>query len=160
MKNEPIDEILGAEESLVPSSGFLASVMERVREEAATPPPIPFPWKRALPGFVVAVGVFAWGAVEFTRYAVPTFAEIKLTQLQVFRSPCSCDLNRPLEQAMWVVGAWALCRWCRGSHPGAFIGNNNSALGFVPGPEVAQLRQRCGSLAGVDGFGAHHHAFL
>ena len=103
MKNEPIDEILGAEGSLVPSSGFLASVMERVREEAATPPPLPFPWKRAVPGFVVAANVFAWGAVEFTRYAIPTFAEIKLTQLHVAHVPATT--TQPLEQVMWVAGA-------------------------------------------------------
>ena len=28
--------------------------MDAVRREAAAPPPIPFPWKRALPGLVVA----------------------------------------------------------------------------------------------------------
>ena len=53
MTNERMDEILGTERELVPSSGFLASVMDRVREEAATPPPIPFPWKRAVPGIVL-----------------------------------------------------------------------------------------------------------
>ena len=47
-----IDRILASDEPLIPSSGFLGSVMERVREEAAAPPPIPFPWKRALPGLV------------------------------------------------------------------------------------------------------------
>ncbi len=40
------------EEKLIPSSGFLASVIERVRQEAAMPPPIPFPWKWAVAGFV------------------------------------------------------------------------------------------------------------
>jgi hypothetical protein len=34
--------------------------MDAVRREAATPPPIPFPWKRALPGVVVAGLVLAW----------------------------------------------------------------------------------------------------
>ena len=70
MTNERIDEILGTEPELVPSSGFAASVMERVREEAAAPPPIPFPWKRAVPGMVVAAGVFGWersGAGAFCR---------------------------------------------------------------------------------------------
>ena len=32
-----IDAILGGEEELIPSSGFLAATMERVREEAAMP---------------------------------------------------------------------------------------------------------------------------
>jgi hypothetical protein len=49
-----IDRILSREEEILPSSGFAASVMDAVRREAAAPPPIPFPWKRALPVLVVA----------------------------------------------------------------------------------------------------------
>ena len=56
-----IDHILATEEELVPSSGFLASVMERVQDEAAAPAPIPFPWKRAIPGMLLAVGVLGGG---------------------------------------------------------------------------------------------------
>ncbi len=52
MKNE-FDRIM-SEEEILPSSGFAASVMDAVRREAAAPPPIPFPWKRALPGAVFA----------------------------------------------------------------------------------------------------------
>ncbi len=55
--------ILGGEEELIPSSGFLAATMERVREEAAMPKPIPFPWLRALPGIVLAVGGSCLGRV-------------------------------------------------------------------------------------------------
>jgi hypothetical protein len=50
MMHDDVDRILAGEESVVPSSGFTASVMEAVRREAAAPPQIPFPWKRALPG--------------------------------------------------------------------------------------------------------------
>ena len=35
--------------------GHAASVMDAVRREALTPPPLPFPWGRALPGFVASV---------------------------------------------------------------------------------------------------------
>jgi hypothetical protein len=45
-------------ESIEPSSGFAASVMERVREEAAAAAalgPIRFPWRRAVPGICMAV---------------------------------------------------------------------------------------------------------
>ena len=45
-------------ESIEPSSGFIGSVMERVREEAAeaaAPGPIPFPWRRAVPGLCMAL---------------------------------------------------------------------------------------------------------
>jgi hypothetical protein len=52
-----INSILSREDEILPSSGFTVSVMDAVRREAAAPPPIPFPWKRALPGLVV--GAFA-----------------------------------------------------------------------------------------------------
>jgi hypothetical protein len=54
MKHDEIDHILSREDEILPSSGFAVSVMDAVRREAAAPPPIPFPWKRALPGLVVA----------------------------------------------------------------------------------------------------------
>jgi len=49
-----IDHILSREDEIMPSSGFLASVMDAVQREAAAPPPIPFPWKRAIPGLAAA----------------------------------------------------------------------------------------------------------
>jgi len=54
MGDEEIDRVLSREDEILPSSGFAVSVMDAVRREAAAPPPIPFPWKRALPGLVVA----------------------------------------------------------------------------------------------------------
>jgi H+/gluconate symporter-like permease len=50
MRDADLDRILSKEEEILPSSGFAASVMEAVQREASAPPPIPFPWKRALPG--------------------------------------------------------------------------------------------------------------
>jgi hypothetical protein len=55
--SDDVDRILAEEEEVVPSSAFTASVMEAVRRAAPTPAPIPFPWKRALPG--LAVGALA-----------------------------------------------------------------------------------------------------
>jgi hypothetical protein len=55
VKNDDIDRVLSNEDSIVPSSGFAASVMEALQRDAETPPPIPFPWKRALPGLVSCV---------------------------------------------------------------------------------------------------------
>jgi hypothetical protein len=52
MKDEDMDRILSSNDEILPSSGFAVSVMDAVRREAAAPPPIPFPWKRALPGVV------------------------------------------------------------------------------------------------------------
>ena len=53
MKDHDLDRIL-SEDEILPSSGFTASVMDAVRREATALPPIPFPWKRALPGLVAA----------------------------------------------------------------------------------------------------------
>ena len=54
MSDAEMDRILFRQDEILPSSGFAASVMEAVRREAAAPPPIPFPWKRALPFVVLA----------------------------------------------------------------------------------------------------------
>jgi hypothetical protein len=56
MRDEDLARVLKADvEEIMPSSGFVASVMEAVRLQAATPPPIPFPWTRAVPGVAAAV---------------------------------------------------------------------------------------------------------
>ncbi len=54
ISHDQVDRILSREDEILPSSGFAVSVMDAVRREAAAPPPIPFPWKRALPGLVAA----------------------------------------------------------------------------------------------------------
>ena len=58
--NDDLDRLLdehlsGATEQLEPSSGFVLSVMDSIQTQAAEPPPIPFPWRRALPAFVLAL---------------------------------------------------------------------------------------------------------
>ena len=57
MSDTEIDHILSKQDELLPSSGFVSSVMDAVRAEATAPPPIPFPWRRALPFMVVAAVV-------------------------------------------------------------------------------------------------------
>jgi hypothetical protein len=55
MSDDELDRILSAEQGVVPSANFARNVMAKVRMEAAAPAPIPFPWKRALPGLVLCV---------------------------------------------------------------------------------------------------------
>jgi len=112
VRRETLDHILASEEELVPSSGFLASVMERVQEEAAAPPPIPFPWKLALPGILLATGVLGWGAFELVRHGLPALNAGAFIPPQV-----SAALVLLLEQAAWVALAlsvslfsWLLAR--------------------------------------------------
>lgn len=72
---DELDRMLFARDEIVPSSGFVSSVMEAVRREAEatepTPlPPIAFPWVRALPVFVALAAVIAMlvaGFVELVR---------------------------------------------------------------------------------------------
>jgi hypothetical protein len=71
--NDEIDRALTLEDEILPSSGFAVSVMDAVRREAAAPPPIPFPWKRALPGLVAGglalALVLVAGVVTIVRLA-------------------------------------------------------------------------------------------
>ena len=78
-----INRILSREDEILPSSGFAVSVMDAVRREAAAPPPIPFPWKRALPGLVLAgftlvlvlvAGVVAIGQLDKTTAPPPSIS--------------------------------------------------------------------------------------
>jgi hypothetical protein len=95
-----VDAILAGEEELIPSSGFLATTMERVREEAAIPKPIPFPWLRALPGIVLAIAVFGWCGIALVRAGLSSAREISFTQLHVTAATWIA-----LEPAGWVAVA-------------------------------------------------------
>lgn len=51
-----LDFALSAEtDSIYPSSGFTESVMAAVGRDNPAPAPIPFPWRRAIPGIAAAV---------------------------------------------------------------------------------------------------------
>jgi hypothetical protein len=102
-----IDAILADEEDLIPSSGFLAETMERVREEAAAPKPIAFPWLRALPGIVLAAGVIGWCGYELAQTAFAHSGEISLAQVHVTANWSA------LEPAGWVAAAlgFSLVSW-------------------------------------------------
>jgi hypothetical protein len=95
-----IDHILATEEDLIPTSGFMASVMERVEQESAVPSPIPFPWKRAVPGILLAAGVFGWGAAELTRFSLPAVDSIPLPAPHL-----SAACMQSVESAGWVAMA-------------------------------------------------------
>ncbi|QNI34326.1 hypothetical protein H7849_10770 [Alloacidobacterium dinghuense] len=75
MMEDELDRMLSRQDEIVPSSGFVMSVMDAVRREAAASepaplPPIAFPWLRALPimiALVAAVAMLIAGAVEILR---------------------------------------------------------------------------------------------
>jgi hypothetical protein len=100
MTHEDFDRTLSSEQEIIPSSGFVASVMDAVQREATAPPPVPFPWKRALPGLLAAsvalIALFVAGVALFTQASTPQPAPPELLSA----------LNRILEIWKSVRGNW------------------------------------------------------
>jgi hypothetical protein len=71
MKPEDVDRVLSEEADIVPSSGFVAAVMEAVTAEA-TAPPLTFPWKRAVPLVAAFPALLLWLAFMLTGPEVTT----------------------------------------------------------------------------------------
>lgn len=111
-KTDKLDRILSAEEELVPSSGFAASVMDRVREEATATKPIPFPWKRALPGMTLAAAGLGWCAVKLVGAGLGDMNSPSIARLHL-----DAGMMLSVEGAGWVAAAlgvsllsWLLAR--------------------------------------------------
>ena len=93
-EEDEMNRILSREEEILPSSGFAASVMDAVRREAAAPPPIPFPWKRALP--VLVAGGFV---------LVMVFVTLVVAIAQVIRSSASARFSTSLPSMLTPIFA-------------------------------------------------------
>lgn len=107
MNPDKLDTILATEEELLPSSGFLASVMEQVREEAVVPAPIPFPWKRVLPGILLIVILLGWFAVRHIQQGVALLRHSQMAVIEIPAVPL-----QSLQQAGWVALALAASLGC------------------------------------------------
>lgn len=59
MNPDDLDRVLAGDGDIVPSSGFVSSVMDAVTAEA-TAPPLPFPWKQAWPLAAGLAGALVW----------------------------------------------------------------------------------------------------
>ena len=102
MRNDDIDHALSGEEEILPSSGFTASVMDAVRKEAATLPPIQFPWKRALPGMVVLCVGIGWVLFKGVMEAIESKAEVPVPHILSF-SLVSLLASPKAAAACWAV---------------------------------------------------------
>jgi hypothetical protein len=83
-EDEEIDHMLSHEDEILPSSGFAVAVMDAVRREAVAPPPIPFPWKRALPGLVVGGLVLVFALVAGVAAMVRLATTSTVSQASAF----------------------------------------------------------------------------
>lgn len=98
-----MDRILSREEEILPSSGFALSVMDAVRREAAAPPPIPFPWRRALPGLVVGIGAVALVLVAIMR-AIALLGGTRATHFSMSVPSVPSLFNAGIESAaIWTA---------------------------------------------------------
>ncbi|HEX7729962.1 MAG TPA: hypothetical protein VF392_13075 [Terracidiphilus sp.] len=99
MDDKTLDHILATDDELLPSSGFVEAVMTRIQQEAAAPAPLPFPWKRVLPGMVAAAGGLVWVAVSFGKEMATAVhsPELHAAHAQTFTIPFS------LQNAGWIT---------------------------------------------------------
>lgn len=104
MTPDELDRILLREAEIVPSPGFARSVMAAVRSEAAAPPPIPFPWKLALPGLLACIVAFVWPLAEAFRAPARESASVAASSLTQWM-----DRAVPLMDKAQMFGAgWVL----------------------------------------------------
>jgi hypothetical protein len=92
--DDDIDLMLSRYDNIVPSSGFTASVMDAITREVTAPPPIPFPWKRALPGLGWCMAV--------------TIASIAMSPVSGGNPPparAALDMSTALIGAGWIASA-------------------------------------------------------
>ncbi len=74
MTVDEIESILSSEETIEPSAGFAASVMEAVRRSAAEAPALPFPWPRLAGGMAVSAACALAGGLLALRAEAPLVA--------------------------------------------------------------------------------------
>ena len=107
MTQDRIDRMLSGDDEIVPASGFVASVMDAVRREAATPPPIPFPWVRLAVGSVAVVPLAAWLASSATTAPIWNWlASLSADEGQAILARAVDQASRT--GATWTVGALLL----------------------------------------------------
>lgn len=110
MTDDSLHDVLAKEfsasEDIVPSAGFATSVMDAVHREAAIPPPIPFPWKWALPGAVVCL---AFMVVLIAKGIHAAFAaSASAAALPVGHLPAWIIGLAAVPTPIWLGAEWAL----------------------------------------------------
>jgi hypothetical protein len=98
MQYDELDRIMSDEESIVPSSGFTASVMAAVQRDSSASVPIAFPWRRVLPG--LAASGLALAVLLQQLFMQPGISAVR------FRSAWLPDLVKVVESAKHFGVQW------------------------------------------------------
>jgi hypothetical protein len=106
-------------DQILPSSGFADSVLAAVSAEAGAPAPIPFPWKRALPGLIGASAAALALAVTLIAALVRAHAAARALSARGFSLPAGRGFDlAPLlrgaahADALWILFALAIPLLC------------------------------------------------
>ena len=144
--NADFDAALSTQsDSILPSSGFTASIMSTVQNEASASPAIAFPWMRALPGFaayMVIIGVLTAACIAGI-HANTTHAPEKVSW-QTLRTLALHDGS--LTGILWLVlsmliavSCLALIRRLANYDKGAFY--SARGLRFADGGSLRRIHQ-------------------
>ncbi len=111
LEMKELERILTSDEELQPMTGFSTRVMRAVKEEAAVPPPIAFPWARFLPGFLLNLGLLL-GAAMWIILQPDTSPSAPPIAVEWLSGPQAQGL---LWAGLTVIGtgvlAWLATRW-------------------------------------------------
>jgi hypothetical protein len=99
VNQEDLDRMLSTQENIVPSSGFVDNVMDAIECAASTPPPIPFPWKHALPGLA------AW-LIALVSFVYLAFAHFDASSARSTLPRTAPMLAAIIESLKAVDGEW------------------------------------------------------
>lgn len=108
MKRDRLDRLF-ADDEIMPSAGFTASVMNAIHREAAAPPPLAFPWKRALPGVLLAALTLILVVVAAATQATAGSSALPPEWMTALDSLARATLR---SGGLWVLGGLLLSFVC------------------------------------------------
>ncbi len=104
---DDLDRILAGESGIEPSSGFAETVMDAVRAEAARPAPIPFPWRRLLPGLALSCVLLVAAAILGTTAGTPILRLPPIDPVTIAREAAASGISWAL---IALAGSWLVVR--------------------------------------------------
>ena len=109
-RNDDIDRILLEDDVLVPSSGFVGSVMEAVHVAAESPAPLRFPWRRFSIGIVACL---VWAAAAISLWTLPGLPSLAF-ELSAPAETAAPSLHFATAATLVVLAVVGLSRWRSG----------------------------------------------
>jgi hypothetical protein len=113
MTDADLDRALGSEsDGILPSSGFAAGVMAAVVHDATAPAPIPFPWKRALPGLAAVIAAAVLLIVAVASVLRSSAASDRIAPAFSIAPTLTAALAHHGSNVLWIAVAFAIPLVC------------------------------------------------